>query len=78
MNPVWLVIPEAYCDFCRFPIKAPRRLKGEIVQRFCNRKCKDAWHNSPRLKANMDSFVREVKALSDKLNNLLKTYGLDR
>jgi hypothetical protein len=60
---------------CGCELEIPKYRKGK---RFLNRAHKDRYHNRPKTKSSMDSFVREVKALSDKLNNLPKTYGLDR
>jgi hypothetical protein len=37
-----------YCGYCGREIAKPRREKGEIVQRYCNRICKDRFRNLNR------------------------------
>lgn len=37
-----------YCGFCGKEIVKPRKEKGEIVQKFCNRTCKDRFHSLTR------------------------------
>ena len=38
------------CLFCNTWIEKPRKEKGKIVQKFCNEKCHDAYHNEKRRK----------------------------
>lgn len=37
-----------FCGFCGKEIVKPRKEKGEIVQRYCNRICKDRFRNLNR------------------------------
>jgi len=37
-----------YCGYCGKEIVKPRKEKGEIVQRYCNRICKDRFRNLKR------------------------------
>jgi hypothetical protein len=38
-----------FCGFCGKEIVNPRKEKGEIVQKFCKRICKDRFHNLNRV-----------------------------
>jgi hypothetical protein len=52
--------------------------KSRKGKKFLNKVHRDRYHSRPKTKSSMDAFVKEVKTLSDKLNQLLKTYWLDR
>lgn len=54
------------CQFCGKEIVNPKEFEGEVVQRFCSKKCRFAWHNRRKL----EPFTKELKAL-------LKKYGYE-
>lgn len=37
-----------YCGYCGKEIEEPRKEKGKVVQKFCNRICKARFHNLKR------------------------------
>jgi hypothetical protein len=37
-----------YCGYCGKEIEEPRKEKGKVVQKFCNRICKGRFHNLKR------------------------------
>jgi len=41
---------KTYCKHCGEHIPNPRRVKGEIVQEFCDKICRTRWHNKRKVK----------------------------
>ena len=55
---------ETKCGSCGKYIENPRVEKGKIVQKFCNTKCHDAWHNFPKKNIKQIHFhIREILRL---------------
>ncbi len=54
------------CLQCDNEIPKPRTFKGTIVQKFCNRKCHDAYHNESKKKGRAGEFVKELIELLKK------------
>ena len=50
------------CGFCGQEILEPRKEKGEVIQKFCNDKCRYSFHKSKRVEA----FVAELIGLLGK------------
>jgi len=62
MNPIPL--PPVNCAECVLVIWHPRTDKdGKIIQKYCNRTCKDRFNNRPKLKVNREALGEELKAL---------------
>jgi hypothetical protein len=61
---------EIQCLYCQKTILNPRIIQGEIVQKFCNKKCKWAYHDRIKTKAHWREFVK-------KLVSLLSDYGIE-
>jgi len=63
MNPVNLIVLPT-CDNCGDPIKEPKTDKdGNIVQKFCDRKCKDRFHNRMKTKLGRKTLVSDLRAV---------------
>jgi ribosomal protein L24E len=58
------------CLYCGKNIPNPRVGKGEILQRFCDKKCRWAYHDRRKTKSHWKQFV-------SKLLRLLEEYGVE-
>jgi predicted nucleic acid-binding Zn ribbon protein len=55
------VVKMANCLQCGNEIPKPRKGK-----KFCNGKCRDAWHNAPKRRSQAEGFVKELIGLLKK------------
>ena len=56
------------CLFCKTEIENPRTFKGEIVQKFCKKKCRYDYHN--RVHREERLFGREIISTYKKFSKL--------
>ena len=54
------------CLHCEKLIPKPKTFKGVVVQKFCNKKCKNAYHNEPKKRGQAEGFVKELIGLLKK------------
>ncbi|PIX23349.1 MAG: hypothetical protein COZ69_08765 [Deltaproteobacteria bacterium CG_4_8_14_3_um_filter_45_9] len=50
------------CRFCGKEVLTPKEYKGEVVQKFCSKKCRFAWHNRRKL----EPFTKDLMALLER------------
>jgi len=54
------------CLHCGQEIRNPKTSKGVVVQKFCDRGCKNAYHNQGKTRSQAEAFVKELVGLLKK------------